>query len=788
MGSSSFSARSKAKNFNIDELKEAIKYAKLRNVKVHLALNTLIKNNEFEEAINLAITAYNIGVDAIIIQDIGLATYLLDNYPEIPLHASTQMTVHNLEGVKQLEKLGFTRVVLSRELSIDEIEYIRQNTNIELEVFIHGALCISYSGECLLSSMIGGRSGNRGNCAQPCRLKYSLIEENVSNNSKKTLDTGFLMSPKDTMGIYYLPELIKQGINSLKIEGRMKTPSYVGTVTRIYRKYINLVYDNLSLKNEDIKKIIDGEINKTNESTNLSDIQELMQVFNRGGFETGHLNPDGNLNLIYKEKPNNMGIYLGKIQNINKNKGYINLKLNNNLSILDKISINNNIYNVSELMINNKNFETAIYGSLVTIGRIKGNINIGDKIYKIESNKLTKSINSSINKNIKKIKLNGIINVLNDKPLSLKVWSNSGFYNNLEFIATSSLCPEKAINSPINKDIILKQITKTGNTEFEFEKLDINLDNNLFIPNSLLNDLKRIAISGLENLVIKNNTHNLKLKDNYNSILFNNTNLSNINSNAIDTGLNMNSNDYSENILNVSLLLNTINLNVDYSNLNNIKNLYIPINFFLDSKYENILNILTNNYDSYVYLPIIIKDKTLKILDFEKIINKYYIKGFVISHISQLNLVSKFNLDLIGNYSLNVFNNYSIYFMQKSGLRYTALSPELPFEELSFFNNQEVIYYGKIPVMTNQYCYLGKTNKCYKNCDKKCQNNNYYYLNDRMNCNYRIIPDNIQTITTIYNHKPIQVAGKYIGKNNFRIDILDETIDEINNIIKNIKN
>ena len=150
LGAFSFSARAKATNFDKNELLDAIRYAKLRNVSVHLALNTLIKNDEFMDAVELAINAYNLGVDAIIIQDLGLATFLLKNYPEIPLHASTQMTVHNLEGVKQLESLGFSRVVLARELSINEIQYIRENTSIELEVFIHGALCISYSGQCLL--------------------------------------------------------------------------------------------------------------------------------------------------------------------------------------------------------------------------------------------------------------------------------------------------------------------------------------------------------------------------------------------------------------------------------------------------------------------------------------------------------------------------------------------------------------------------------------------------------------------------------------------------------------
>ncbi len=158
LGTNSFNARARAKNFDLNTLAEAIKYAKLRNVKVHIALNILIKEYEFEDAVKLAITSYNLGADALIIQDLGLITYLLKNYPEIPIHASTQMTTHNLEGVKQLEKMGISRVVLSRELSVPEIKNICKNTNVEIETFIHGALCISYSGQCLFSSIIGGRS------------------------------------------------------------------------------------------------------------------------------------------------------------------------------------------------------------------------------------------------------------------------------------------------------------------------------------------------------------------------------------------------------------------------------------------------------------------------------------------------------------------------------------------------------------------------------------------------------------------------------------------------------
>ncbi|MGN1300600.1 MAG: peptidase U32 family protein, partial [Clostridia bacterium] len=177
-GASSFSARASAKNFSLDELNEVIKYCKLRNVKTNLTLNTLITDSEFSDAIQVAEAAYKAGVDAIIVQDLGLAKYLIENFPGIEIHGSTQMSVHNLEGVLELQKLGFSRVVLSREIPINEIEYIRNNCSVDLEIFIHGALCISYSGQCLFSSLVGGRSGNRGKCAQPCRLPYELLECN----------------------------------------------------------------------------------------------------------------------------------------------------------------------------------------------------------------------------------------------------------------------------------------------------------------------------------------------------------------------------------------------------------------------------------------------------------------------------------------------------------------------------------------------------------------------------------------------------------------------------------
>ena len=771
LGASSFSARAKATNFDDSELLEAIKYAKLRNVSVHLALNTLIKNEEFEEAVNLAVKAYNIGVDAIIVQDLGLATYLLENYPMIPLHGSTQMTVHNLSGTKQLESMGFSRVVLSRELSLEDITYIRENTNVELEVFIHGALCISYSGQCLLSSAIGGRSGNRGLCAQPCRLPYEIIEENIQSSKATSIDKGYLLSPRDNCAIELLPELIKLGIDSFKIEGRMKTPYYVGVVTRIYRKYIDLVLENINLDNEILRNMIKKNLDIINEDTGLSDREELAQVFNRGSFSTGHFKP--NKNLIFKEKPNNMGFYLGTITHINENKGHLKLTLENTLSVGDKISINNESYTVSELMIDNKNYETLSKGKTVKIGRMKGKISVGSKVYRIETAKLNKSISPTFkeDKNFRKVLISGKATIKENSPITLKVWSDEGFYKDLSFEAKSEFIPMIAQNKPITKEKIIEQLSKTGNTEFEFKNIDITLDDNLFLPASVLNDLRRISLEGLENTVLNTYTRDLKTEQ-----------------------LNYNNNHSNENTdKKISLLINILNLDNNYLELENIDKLYIPLKYFLLPKYKTLINDLSRKFNTYIYMPHIILDDKLKNINFENIIKDINLKGFVISHISQIDLVKDLNLELIGNFNLNIYNNFSVQKLSDLNLKTITLSPELEKFEINDVLSQtnvetELIVYGKLPVMTNQYCYLGKSNKCYEKCDKKCLLNNKYYLKDRMDFKFRFIPDNMTTLTTIYNSKTLSVLHDSINVNNIRIDILDEEFDEIQNIIDTVKN
>ena len=761
LGGYAFNARAYASNFDKEGLKDAIRYAKLRNVKINFALNTLIKDDEFNDAIELAKYVYTLGVDAIIVQDLGLARYIIKNLPGMDVHASTQMTIHNLQGVLALEKLGFKRVVLSRELSLSEIEYICANSNAQIEVFAHGALCISYSGQCLLSSTIGARSGNRGRCAQPCRLPYTLIDDNNTE-----LDKGYLLSPRDLCSLEYIPDLINAGVKSFKIEGRMKTPEYVSVVTSIYRKYIDLALSNKEYK-------IDS-----------NDIKKLMQVFNRGGFSTGNLSDEENLNYVYKEKPNNMGLYIGNVSSINKNKGLITFKTTESLSIGDSISLEKeeHKYTVTELMKNKQNITRALDGDLITIGRMKGNISLGDKIYKLSSKSLTKSITEYNKVENIKIPLSCTITLKKGSPVTLEVSSlDKGIYSSIKISKTSNITPIDAISNPISKERIVEQLLKTTDTPFEFTKINVILDDNTYLPKiSAINSLRRDCLKDLEDLAIKKFERVLPKQ--------------NLDANFQDLAIKNNKNE--ENKVSISLLLNELNQAYDYSLIENVDKIYLPLKYFGLSKFTETIKYLSNTYDLYIYLPTIIKDNYRNIIynSLDKFIKEFNIKGIVISNLSSINSLAKYigKLDIIGNYTLNVFNNYSINELSKLGLNMITVSPELDENTLSNLCKNSIIQtelmvYGKLPVMNIGYCLLGSSNKCYPKCQMRCNENKKYYIKDRLGYTFRIIPDNIQTVTTIYNSKITSIPYDKINPSSVRISILDENINEINQIIQAVR-
>ena len=735
-GAEEFNARVNGRNFDRQELVEAIEYAKLRGIKTHLTLNILIKNDEFEDAIKLVEFAYNSGIDAVIIQDLGLARKVIDLFPDLEVHSSTQMTIYNLDGAKKIKDLRFSRCVLARELSIDEIKHICKNTDIDIEVFIHGALCICYSGQCLMSSMIGGRSGNRGKCAGTCRLPYTLLKDD------KEQAKGYLLSSKDVCTLDIIPELINAGVKSFKIEGRMKSKEYVGIVTSIYRKYIDLAESGKEYKVDE------------------QDREKLMQIFNRGGFSTGYLKGKLGKDMMYTKKPNHIGIPVGEVVGYNPNKGHVKIKLSKELNLGDSIAINEASCKISELMQGNNNIKSADPGQVVTVGRIKGKIRNGDKIYKTVSDKLNKDIVQISNKENIKRPIKAKIYLKQDEKLKLEI---KDLWTGLEFVSVEETIVNKADNNGISVERIEEQLSKTGNTPFEIKEIEVVLDDNVIVPISSLNSIRRSSIQKLENKLLEGFKRNKKVKLEKKEEITN----------------------YKNSEVKVSILLNNINQQINYTELTNLDNVYIPFRFFLSNK-EKVKEIC-EKFNTYVLLPAITKSNYEKLIENNlRDILKMNIKGIVISNLSHLEILDRYKkeiekLDVVANYTLNISNNDSIKELEKFNISKYIVSPELNKEGIQDLKRsilKETIVYGRTLLMTTEYCTIGTLNQCSGLCEEGA-----YKLKDRMGFEFPIYTDRINCNNLIYNSKTTSISWKDLNTDSIRIDILEETKEEIQKII-----
>ena len=468
-GAKSFNAREyAAENFDDKAIENAIKFAKLRNVKVYITVNTLVYNDEIDKAILLIKNIYDMGADAIIVQDLGIIDIVRNNL-NIPMHASTQMSCNNTYSVKLLEKLGIERVVLARETSIENIKEIRKNTNIELETFIHGALCVSFSGQCAYSYLHGGRSANRGACAQACRMEYSGGK------------TDYPLSAKDLMAIDIIPDLISVGIDSFKIEGRAKRSEYVAITTSIYRKAIDFALQNKNIETEKYK-------------------ESLIKIFNRGGFSEGYYY--NSKDIFENYKPNHNGEFIGKITDYKKNKIYI--KADKELNVYDGLSFGESGkigMQISDLYKDNIRVKNG-KGNL-SFSAVLKNINVGDKVYRTTDKSQMDEANIIIESDNFKhlLNLNCIIDY--DKKIKFKINSNYNEKLNLEYI--SDYLVEEAKNSETKESDIIKALSKTGGTVFKFENINIIINfEKPFIPVKVLNEARRSIINSLEKILIQN--------------------------------------------------------------------------------------------------------------------------------------------------------------------------------------------------------------------------------------------------------------------------------------------
>ena len=456
LGGKLFGARAFSNNFNNEEIIEAIKFAHLYGVKVYVTVNTLIYENEVDKFMNYVDFLYKNNVDALIIQDIGMMDLIRKTYPFLELHASTQMHIHNLEGVKLVESLGLKRAVLARETPIKLIEEIKKNTNIELEVFVHGALCVSYSGQCLFSSLIGNRSGNRGSCAGSCRQKYNLLV-----NDKKVNKDKYLLSCKDLCTIEDIGKLIDIGVDSFKIEGRMKSPSYVYLVTKLYREAIDSYVSGKEVK---------------------IDLTDLKKIFNRE-YTKGFLFNE--TNIVNEYRPNHLGVKIGKV--IQSKNNYVDILLTDELNINDGIRfINDDVgFIVTEMFKNKKRISKGNIGDTITIYCKK---NVSGNVVKTYDYLLNKRIDNILKTN-KKIKIKGNLEVYVNNKIKLEVTDGKN-----DVVLYGNIVSE-AINSPISFDRIREQLNKLGNTIYQFEELNIVGDSNIFISIKELNDLKNSFVT-----------------------------------------------------------------------------------------------------------------------------------------------------------------------------------------------------------------------------------------------------------------------------------------------------
>ena len=471
LGLKKFGARAFSSNFSDSEFIEAINYCHLYGVKVYVTLNTIIYDYEVDSFLETVDFIHKNNVDAVLIQDLGMLDLVRKTYPNLEVHASTQMHIHNLDGIKVLEKLGIKRVVLARETSIDTVKYIKKNTDVELEIFVHGALCVSYSGECLMSKFIGGRSGNRGECAGACRLSYDVVDSNsnILNKNKYPIST------KDLNTIYYIDKLIESGAASLKIEGRMKSKEYVYMVVKLYRDTIDNYYKT--------GKVI----------VNEEDLLKLKKIFNRE-YTKGFLFNINNNELINSYRPNHMGVNVGKV--LNYKNGYATILLTDHVSIgsgLRVLSKNNKDVGilVNEFYKNNKLVKDAYKDDIISI-------KVHDKVYKDDIVVITndKSISNSIEDYIKNNKRKVLISgKLSCKPGIITLEVSDGINN----VVVSSNNVFKSINKSTTKEDISIKLNKLENTVYKFNSLDINIDSNLFIPLKEINGLKNNMVMLLNN-------------------------------------------------------------------------------------------------------------------------------------------------------------------------------------------------------------------------------------------------------------------------------------------------
>ena len=719
LGYDEFSARAKAKNFDKEELKEAINYSHLRGVKIYVTFNILIADFEIKRAMDRVKMLYEIGVDALILQDLGIAWEIRKNFPDFEVHASTQMAVNNFYGAKFLKEMGFTRVVLARETPLFELEKIRE-LDIDVETFIHGALCVCYSGECLMSSMIGGKSGNRGECAQACRKSYEILDFEENKIGKRL----YYISPKDLNTLDDVAKIINAGGYSLKIEGRMKNPEYVYTVVSSY------------------KKSLEGKLT-------LEDKEDTEQVFNRG-FTKGLFNGDFGNDFISSDRPDNRGVEVGKVIDARKNSG--------------KVIFYEDVFEGDGLEFISSSGRFGMRSNSLYEANIPHEINLfkapilNSKINRTFSKKLYEKVDEKIENFDYKRDLDVDLRIkIGERPL-IKVKTGD-----LSAIFELDRVVEVAKKSGLDRERVIENISKTGESIFRVKNIDLDLEDNAFLPISAINELRREATKILENKILEGSIDRFEIENNLENKSFERQN--------------------KDHRSKIKVFFNKFK-DLENSSLKDIDEIIIRAKDLekFNKKYKNReVSIYLDKFYSYYEL------ENLR----EYILKNQNVRGIWVNNLSEYYIFKDDDLEINGDIGLNVFNKVTSDFLYDLGLKSITLSPELNSGQIQKIINKNdaeinVISYGRVPVMTMKHCPFSVIKNCKdeKNCPT-CKYKNYL-LRDEKNVDFEVLRQN--TFTEIFNSYPILLDG-YVNKLienkvNFLI-LADEFTDDVIKLYKN---
>lgn len=657
VGGSMFGARAYANNFTEEELLEAIDFAHLRGVKVYLTVNTLIKNSELSKLYDYLLVYYKRGLDAVIVQDIGVVKAIHEYFPSMEIHTSTQMTVTGADGVRFLSQFGVTRVVMAREVSLAEMKRIHEETGMELEAFVHGALCYSYSGQCLFSSILGGRSGNRGRCAQPCRLPYTV-------EGKKD---EYILSLKDMCGIKALDKLHDAGVYSLKIEGRMKQLEYACGVVKYYRSYI-----------DSMKPVTDA------------DYDRIKALGNRCGFTDRYYFDHNGSDMVTYVKPNFVS-------------------------------------NAAEPSPEKR--KLSIEGELVLREGEPGSLTVkrGDVTYK-----------ASI------------------EPVSA------------------------ALKAPLDKKAAIDRINKTGDTDFEFSHIKAQIGENVFVPNGALNKLRRDAISGLCDKLLKKYYRDDARYADISSMCELPEHV--VKSDATHEDGAVNAKDYT-----------TICSCMTRAQLDTLISYECFDVFYLDFDMydrktliqqfaDDVKSLTKRNKKVYLMLPTIFRaDSSDYFVSIAKELDKVSFEGFVVKNYEELYLTENLFIGkkVILDHNMYTFNDVSKSAFFEHGVSGDTVPLELNSKEIMHRNNigSQMIVYGYYPLMTTANCVHKNT----KGCDKKQK---LIYLKDRYNKSFAVCNNCKECYNTIYNSLPTMLTKnisklKEAGIRSFRYSFTIETPKQI---------